>query len=489
MKLCLRELAAEVGGRLIRSNGSEFVSGIAYDSRRVSKENIFAAISGFQVDGAKFISNALSNGATAILCEAPRHEGFDAPAIIVENARESLARAAWAIAGHPEQNLSLVAATGTNGKTTVATGLAELLSSLDTKCGVCGTLGMFFDNVHLESERTTAEAPELAEAFTQMAAHGCKSVALEATSIGLALHRMAGLSFDAVVFTNLTRDHLDFHGSWDAYREAKLALFKRPLNDGTAIINIDDPEANRFIEMCAGPVLTYGLAEHARFRASNLKLGPSGSTFTLHLDGGEFEVRTRLIGRFNIHNALAIIASAYALGHNAEHILDKFSLISPVRGRAEVVPSSAPFTVIVDYAHTPDALVKILSTMRTLTPAKLRCIIGAGGDRDRGKRPLMARAAQDNCDVLYLTSDNPRSEDPISILDDMRDGLTDDHSVRVNPDRRASIVAALEDCSDGDVLVIAGKGHETYQEIHGVKHAFDDREVALEWLRANGFSR
>jgi UDP-N-acetylmuramoyl-L-alanyl-D-glutamate--2,6-diaminopimelate ligase len=489
MSLTLGALAAEIGGSLIRSDGSEVITAVAYDSRRVKQGNIFAAISGFQVDGAKFIEDAIAGGARAVICEAPRHESFKAPAIIVPNAREAMARAAWGLAGHPEKKLKLVAATGTNGKTTVATGLANLLSSLDTKCGVCGTLGMFFEDVYLESERTTAEAPELAQAIAQMATHGCKAVTLEATSIGLALHRMAGLSFDVVAFTNLTRDHLDFHGSWEAYREAKLALFNAPMNAGVAVINIDDPEALHFTQACAGKAFTYGLNEAADFRADNAQLGPSGSSFTLHFASKKHEVQTRLIGHFNIYNALAIIASAHALGFPIAQIVEMISTVTPVRGRAEAVISSAPFTVIIDYAHTPDALIKILSTMRNLTRSKLRCIVGAGGDRDRGKRPLMARAAEENCDALHLTSDNPRTEDPNAILDDMRKGLSNEPAVRVNPDRRTAIAAALSDCKPGDVLIIAGKGHETYQEIHGVKYPFDDREIAQEWLRDHGYSK
>lgn len=485
--LSLADLATVVDGELQNSTGTHQISDICYDSRKAKSGDIFVAISGHKDDGIKYVQDALRRGACGAIVESSIALDIVAPTILVSDTRVALAQAAWALAGNPQKKLKLIGVTGTNGKTTVTSALAQLLNRFGRSTGVCGTLGMNFDNFQFASDRTTAEAPELAAAFTQMLNHGATHVALEATSIGLALHRLDELQFEVAVFTNLSRDHLDFHGTWEDYRTAKLKLFESISQAGTAVINSDDPESSHFLSHTARPTLTYSIENVSNYRATDIELRANGTSFLMQCDDGDYQVQTSLIGRFNVYNTLAIIASAYAMGLTLEEVIRGVRNITPVRGRAEVIESSAPFAVLVDYAHTPDALEKILSTLRELTRGKLHCVIGAGGDRDRGKRPLMAKAAAQFSDFVYFTSDNPRSEEPQEILNDMRIGLADSSNLYMNVDRRSAIFEALDASKSGDVVVVAGKGHESYQEILGIKHAFDDAEVIRDWLRTNGF--
>ena len=485
--LPLAKLAQVVGGELYRSAGSEIVTGVSYDSRKVQLGDVFIAISGHKDDGTKYVSDALSRGAVAVICEAGCSSQSSAPTIIVNNARAALATVAWSLAGNPQRDLKLIGVTGTNGKTTVTAALAQLLSLCGQPTGVCGTLGMFFENYNFASDRTTAEAPELAAAFSAMKSNGATHVALEATSIGLVMHRLDELQFDVGIFTNLSRDHLDFHGTWEEYRRAKMMLFDSSRLSGSAILNADDPETVHLSQATTRPMLTYSIDVSSDFQATRLNLQATGTDFTLLTSAKETQVSTPLVGRFNVYNSLAIIAGANALGVSLDEIAHTLPQIKPVRGRAEVISSSAKFAVLVDYAHTPDALEKILATVRDLAKGKLHCVIGAGGDRDRGKRPLMAQTAEKFSDRVYLTSDNPRSEKPDAILGDMREGISDISILYVNPDRKQAIHSALETAKEGDVVLVAGKGHETYQEINDVKNPFDDAEVIRDWLRASGY--
>ncbi|MCL4306612.1 UDP-N-acetylmuramoyl-L-alanyl-D-glutamate--2,6-diaminopimelate ligase [bacterium] len=485
--LSLAELAETVGGELRNSNGSTQVARVSYDSRCVQQGDVFVAIAGFKEDGSKYIKQALANGAVGIIGESAALSGISAACIVVPSSRAALAKAAWTLQGSPERELTLIGVTGTNGKTTVSVALAQLLNLCGIRAGYSGTLGMFFGDIQIESERTTAEAPELAAAFRRMRDQGCTHIAMEATSIGIELQRIGSLRFDVSVFTNLSRDHLDFHGSWEAYRDAKAKLFAPEMLNGTAVINIDDPAHEHFQRVVRGKILTYGVEKSADYRAIDISLSANGSQFTLLHPNGRSQVRSRLVGQFNVMNMLAVISAAQALGLEIDDILSAVQEISPVRGRAEVVRSSAPFTVVVDYAHTPDALNNILSTMKALTKGRLCALVGAGGNRDKGKRPLMAQAAERWCDVLYLTSDNPRTESPNAIIDDLLMGIQDPGKMRVVIDRKAAILEALSAAKQSDVIVIAGKGHEAYQEIMGEKLPFDDRAVAEQWLRANGY--
>ncbi len=485
--LSLAKLASIVDGELCNTGGEEQVCGISYDSRKVKPGDVFVAISGQKDDGAKYADSALKLGAVAVILEKSVSQLSGAPLLIVSNSRATLAKAAWAIAEYPQKRLKLIGVTGTNGKTTVTTALAQLLTICGRPTGVCGTLGMSYDEYRFDSERTTAEAPDLAQAFQGMIEHGAEYVAMEATSIGLVMHRLDDLQFEVAVFTNLSRDHLDFHGSWEAYRRAKMMLFESARLIGCAVVNADDPESRDLISHTSAPILTYGIESRCDFRASDIELHADGTQFRVVCTDGEYVANTSLIGLFNVQNTLAMIATARALGLSMDEIIGALPKVLPVRGRAEVISSSAPFIVLVDYAHTPDALEKILSTVRNLAKGSLHCVIGAGGDRDKGKRPLMAQAAAKWSDRIFLTSDNPRMEDPQTILNDMMTGIAPSHHANANVDRRAAIYHALSSAGTGDVVVVAGKGHETYQEVHGVRYPFDDAEVIRDWLRAGGY--
>ncbi len=460
---------------------------VVYDSRAAQPGSLFVAMRGLKADGTAFIRDALANGAVAVVAESPLPD-VSVPVVEVDNARRALAELAWSLYDHPERDLTLTALTGTNGKTTVATQLRAVLRHAGMRTGMVGTLGIYYDEPAADSPRTTPESVDMAAHFAAMRAQGFTHVVMEATSIGIDLERTWGLPFRVTIFTNLTRDHLDYHGSVDAYRECKLRLFREQAAAGTAVINRDDPAADHFIHAARGKVVTYAIHAAADYRAEALQLTRHGMRFNLVTAAGTAVIAAPLIGLFNVHNLLAVIAAARALGIPLETIQAALQTIAPVRGRAEMVPSSAPFTVVVDYAHTPDALEQMLSTLGALEHRRILTVVGAGGDRDKGKRPLMAATAFRRSDRLYLTSDNPRSEDPAAILSDMSAGLPAHAGHIEHADRRWAIEQALSDAGEGDIVLIAGKGHETYQEIHGVRHPFDDREVAIAWLARAGFA-
>ena len=482
----LSELAREIAGGVARGGSDPVIRSIEYDSRSVADGSLFVALRGRAADGTAFIADAVSRGAAAVACEVPC-AGLAVPVLMVPNARQALAELAWAFRGHPERALILTAVTGTNGKTTVATLLREVLQQAGIPAGLVGTLGVYSSGGTVETARTTPEAPDLAAYFSDMRERGITHAVMEATSIGIDMERTWRLPFRVTIFTNLSRDHLDYHGDWETYRAAKLRLFREQDAHGTAIINTDDAEAPRVLEAAQARAITYSLEKNADYRVTNVELERGGVRFTLTHADGEAQVQSPLLGRFNVSNLLAVIAAAHALGVPIDEILSALTQATPVRGRAEIVASSAPFTVVVDYAHTPDALEKILTTLRNVEHRRLLAVIGAGGNRDRGKRPLMAAVAHRLSDRLFLTSDNPRDEAPDAILDDLQSGLPGGAESYRNADRRAAIEEALAQAQPGDIVLIAGKGHETYQEIRGVRHPFDDRAVADTWLKRAGF--
>jgi UDP-N-acetylmuramoyl-L-alanyl-D-glutamate--2,6-diaminopimelate ligase len=479
----LSEIARDMHGAQMAGPADPEILSVEYDSRRVKPGSLFVAIPGLKTDGNIFVRDAEARGAAAVVLSHSLSEPSPLPAVYVPDARKALAEAAWAWYGHPERTLVSAAVTGTNGKTTTAALLNGVLQAAGQKTGLIGTLGVFFGNTEVESPRTTPESSDLAQHFAAMRDQGFSHVVMEATSIGIDLERVWGIPFTAAIFTNLTRDHLDYHGTAEAYRNAKLRLFRELPRTSTAVINADDPAARWFMEASSDKVLTYSLEREADFRAVDLRLARDSIAFRLRFPDGEKDVHAPLIGRFNAHNLLAVLAGAYALGVTMETATRALRTAKPVRGRVEVVPIQAPFTVIVDYAHTPDALEKILSTLRALKPARLITVIGAGGDRDKGKRPLMAEASARHSDLVILTSDNPRSENPEAILADMEAGLPRDAHHVHEADRREAIEIALREARAGDTVLVAGKGHETYQEIRGVRHPFDDREVVIETYR------
>lgn len=476
----LSEIVCELQDAQFIGAADPVITSIECDSRQVQPGSLFVAIPGLRIDGSVYVREARDRGAAAVMSQHPLSDPSPLPLILVSNTRKALADAAWALHEHPERTLTCVGITGTNGKTTTAALLASVLELSGHRTGLIGTLGIFYGNKETESPRTTPESCDLAEHFANMHDQGYSHVVMEATSIGIDLERVRGIPFRVAIFTNLTRDHLDYHITEEAYRDAKLRLFRELPADSTAIINADDSSAPMFIEAARGKVLTYSLDHEADFRAKDMRLKRDSIAFRLHHPGGETNIQAPLIGRFNVYNVLAVLAGAYALNVPMESAVEALRSARPVRGRAEIVPLGAPYTVIVDYAHTPDALEKILTTLRALNPTRVITVIGAGGDRDHGKRPLMADVSARLSDLTILTSDNPRNEDPDFILQEMEAGLPRNAVYMREVDRRKAIGMALSEARNGDIVLVAGKGHENYQEIRGVKYSFDDRQVVME---------
>ena len=466
--------------------GDPTVTDIVYDSRKVQPGALYVAIPGMKVHGDAYIGAALENGAVAVLSER-EHPELSVPWVQANGLRAllgELGRVLWTV-GLDE--VTTVGITGTNGKTTVAHLFEGLFASVKNASGVWmfGTIDYHLGDNRREAPNTTPEALEIFRCFGT-ASSPPEAVVMEVSSHALALDRIGGLSYDLAVFTNLTQDHLDFHGTMEEYYGAKRRLFVEYLKKGgRAAVNIDDPFGRRLAdELGSGTCVTYGSAEDAAIRIASSKCDWDGCTLRTVIDGNEMEFTSALRGYFNIYNMTALVAGAVALGYGPEIIRKAFDLVPSVNGRMERVTVDAPFAVVVDYAHTPDALHNVLKTAKEITRGRLLCVFGCGGDRDRTKRPLMGAAVAQWCDEGWVTSDNPRTEQPMKIINDIVDGIPLDFPHSVNADRRAAIAAALREARGGDCLVIAGKGHETYQEINGVRHHFDDKEVVVEELAA-----
>ena len=431
---------------------------LAYDAGAVVPGTLFFCVRGSRADGHDFAADAVARGAVALVVERPLVE-LAMPQLVVEDSRRAMATAAGEFFGHPTNELEVAGVTGTNGKTTTAYLLYAILEAAGRKPGLLGTVETRVGDERRAAVRTTAEAIDLQRTFRQMLEAGNRSCALEATSHGSELHRLDGVRFAALVFTNLSQDHLDFHGTMERYFDAKRRLFAQ---DVPAAVNVGDEHGRRLAAELPH-ALTFGFADDA-------KLGPSA------LDGVDLKLR----GRFNRENALAALAASRLLGIDDAAARAGLESVRAVPGRFEEVDEGQPFTVLVDYAHTPDALANVLRTARGLG-GRVLCVFGAGGDRDRDKRPQMGRAASEHADLAIVTSDNPRSEDPRAIIDEIVAGAAG--RLEVEPDRRRAIELALDEARPGDVVVIAGKGHEQGQEFADRKLPFDDREVARELLR------
>jgi len=438
------------------------IADLAYDTRAVGLGALFFCVPGSRFDGHDLAERAIESGAAALVVERP--VASRVPQLVVADAREAMAAAAVEFFGHPTDELKIAGITGTNGKTTTAFLLHSILEEAGWKPGLIGTIESRIGGERRPAVRTTPEAIDLQRSFREMLDAGDRSCALEATSHGSALGRLEGIRFASLAFTNLTQDHLDLHGTMDAYFEAKRRLFleHRP----PAAINVGDPWGRRLAEE-RSDALTYGFAEDAALRPEAL-------------DG----IDLKLKGRFNVENALAALASAQLLGIEADAIARGLEALGGVPGRFETVDEGQPFTVVVDYAHTPDSLENVLTTARELDTGRVICVFGCGGDRDREKRPMMGRIASDRADIAIVTSDNPRSEDPRAIIDEIVAGT--DGELEIVPDRRQAIAQAIETAAAGDVVLIAGKGHEQGQEFRDRTVPFDDREVAREALRRLG---
>ncbi|HEX8856922.1 MAG TPA: UDP-N-acetylmuramoyl-L-alanyl-D-glutamate--2,6-diaminopimelate ligase [Thermoleophilaceae bacterium] len=452
------------------------ITALAYSSKSVAPGALFFCVRGFTSDGHDFAPDAVERGAVALVAERPLDLGV--PEVIVPDARAAMAPAAVKFCGDPTAKLQVVGITGTNGKTTTAFLIRDLLEADGRQSGLLGTVKSVVGGQEEPVERTTPEAIDLQHTFRRMLDAGDRAAVMEVSSHALALGRAEGIRFAARVFTNLTQDHLDFHESMEDYYLAKRRLFD---DEGPSIVNVDDEYGRRLVSDI-GDAITYGIDNDAAYRARDVRFDPSGSRFVIEAPDGAVEIETRLPGLFNVSNALAAFAAVRQLGVPADTARAGLERAGRVPGRFEPVDEGQDFTVLVDYAHTPEALDNVLRAAREITRGRLHVVFGAGGDRDRGKRPKMGRVASALADRVVITSDNPRSEDPDAIVDEVLAG-TDGHAER-EVDRRRAIALTLSGAEPGDVVVIAGKGHEQGQEFEGGrKEPFDDVTVAREALR------
>lgn len=464
------------------------VSGVFHDSRRVASGGLFCALPGTGCDGNDFVSAAVERGAAAILSERPNPAEFAATWLQVSDARAAMARAAANFEGNPSHRIPVVGVTGTNGKTTVAFLVHHLMQSILRRAGLLGTICYSTGDRLVEASHTTPESTEVHRLLREMVEADCRGVAMEVSSHGLDQRRVDGVAFDVGIFTNLTQDHLDYHGTMESYFAAKRLLFERmdaeTSKKGRAIVNLDDPWGDRLMKVRFERLerLTYGRGANCDFRAAEIRSDFNGTQFKLTFRDRQFLVRTPLIGAFNVYNSVAAIAAAWAIGLNLREVVGKMAEAPQVPGRLESVGGRRiNYRVFVDYAHTPDALENVLSTLRALEPRRLITVFGCGGDRDTTKRPLMATAAEAGSDLCILTSDNPRTEDPERIMAQAEKGFSrGGHKAIV--DRREAIRHAIDLAGERDIVLVAGKGHETYQEIDGVRHEFDDRRIAAGFI-------
>jgi UDP-N-acetylmuramoyl-L-alanyl-D-glutamate--2,6-diaminopimelate ligase len=477
----------DVMGEAVAESGDAEISALAYDNRRAGPGTLFFCVPGLSRDGHDFAPDAVARGAVALVVERPL--GLGVPEVVVESVRAAMGPAAARFHGDPTAELDVVGITGTNGKTTTAFLVRALLEAAGRQCGLLGTVTSFVGGVERPVERTTAEAIDLQRDFRAMRDGGDVACAMEVSSHALRLGRADAIHFAAAIFTNLTQDHLDFHPTMEDYFLAKRALFM--VFPETTIVNVDDPYGRRLAdELCAAgrSPLTFALEREAAYRAVDVDSGFGGSTFAALTPEGPIALSTPLPGRFNVANVLGAVAAVHALGVPLETIAAALPRAGRVPGRFEPVDEGQPFAVLVDYAHTPDSLENVLRAARPLTRGRLWCVFGCGGDRDRGKRPLMGEIAARLADRVVVTSDNPRSEPPEAIVEEVLAGIAADRRaerVVAEVDRRAAIAQALAAASAGDVVVIAGKGHEQGQELAGgEKIPFDDVTVAREALRA-----
>ena len=482
----LSELLKYVKPIAIVGNAEVDITGVNIDSRKIEKGHLFVAIKGTQTDGHRFIPKALELGAVAVLCE-DLPEGFSAESaenityVQVASTEAAVGPVATVFYGEPSQHLKLVGVTGTNGKTTIATLLYNMFRKFGHKCGLLSTVCNYIEGEAIPADHTTPDPIELNKLLHQMVEAGCEYAFMECSSHAIAQQRIGGLKFAGGLFTNLTRDHLDYHKTFENYRDAKKAFFDGLSKDAFAITNADDKNGSVMVQNCKAQVKTYSVQRMADFRARTIECHFEG----MYLDINGQEVGVQFIGKFNVSNLLAVYGAAIMLGKKPEDILVILSTLKSVAGRLEPIRSEEGVTAIVDYAHTPDALENVLNAIHEVMEGKQGKIItvcGAGGNRDKGKRPLMAQEAVKQSDRVIITSDNPRFEEPQDIINDMLAGLDQKQMKKVVSivDRKEAIRTASMMAEKGDVILIAGKGHEDYQEIKGVKHHFDDREVVRE---------
>ena len=476
----MTELGNLLNGVEVKSfsgNREMIITDIVFDSRKITDGSLFVAVKGSRSDGHDFIESAVKNGAPAVICERlpdnpPEHITW----IVTDDSARALGQISSNFYGNPSSSLKLVGITGTNGKTTIATLLHKLFMRLGYKCGLFSTVCNYVGDRELEATHTTPDPVQLNRVMSEMVNTGCDYAFMEVSSHASDQKRISGLEYTGAVFTNLTHDHLDYHKTFDRYLAAKKNWFDSLTNKAFALVNADDRNGLVMLQNCKARHYTFSVTGMADFRCNIIEQSFQGMSLRIM---GE-EVWTKFIGEYNASNLLAVYSVAVLLGVNSREVLTEMSDLGSVAGRLEVIRSRGGITGIVDYAHTPDALFNVISTLNKIRKKNVNLItvVGAGGDRDRTKRPKMAAISAEGSTKLILTSDNPRTEDPEKILDDMEEGLTPDlkrRSVRIC-DRREAIKTAVMIANPGDVILVAGKGHETYQEVNGVKHHFDDRE-------------
>lgn len=495
--MTLDELISPIQGRLkvLERIGDQRVTitSLTDDSRKVEPGSLFVAVRGERVDGHEFLGPVVAAGAAAVVLEQRATVG-SIPSIRVQDSRGALGILGSRFYRDPSAALRMIGVTGTNGKTTTTYIVKAMLEAASRQVGLIGTVGYLVGKESIPASHTTPGALELQRLFARMVEARLDTVVMEVSSHALALDRTAGSEFDVAVFTNLTQDHLDFHVDMERYFQAKLKLFVELGQAGAtkpnkrAIINIDDPWGARIREACTVPAWTYGLCHEADLRAEDVTLSAAGTTFTLRSPFGSCAIQSRLVGEHNVSNLLAAIGVVLHEGLTLDQVRSAVGAVSNVPGRFELVEAGQDFTVVVDYAHTEDALVRLLTAAQALRTGRIITVFGCGGDRDRTKRPKMGRVAVQYSDVVVLTSDNPRTEDPAAILREVEVGVKETLAGRAHvqyhmiPDRRAAITAAIQEAKAGDMVLIAGKGHEDYQILGTTKYHFDDREVARETI-------
>lgn len=464
------------------------IASIQYDSRKVEKNSVFVAIKGFKTDGHAFIIDAINKGAVAVVVEDAKSVPddliirFQVAKILVENSRIALAELSKGLYGDPTSKLKLIGITGTNGKTTTVFLLKNILQLIGNKTGLLGTIANYIGEVKIDAKLTTPESNDLNYFFSEMIVQQCSYAVMEVSSHSLVLNRVYGLNFKAAIFSNITSDHLDFHKTFEEYLKAKKILFDGLSKESIAVINIDDKNSKELVKDCKARIVTYGISDEANYQIKNITYDLNGTNFIISYDGKDFNINTSLIGTFNAYNSAAAFATAHSLGINANEIIKGIKNSPQVPGRFEVI-GNGNRKAIVDYSHTADSLEKALQVVKEIVRSdyKVITVFGCGGDRDKTKRPVMGKIASELSDKVYVTSDNPRTEDPFLIIEDIKKGLVKDNYMIIE-NREEAIKHAILNSGDKAVILIAGKGHETYQEINGVRHHFSDKEVAGKYL-------
>lgn len=476
----LKDILNNIEYSIIKGNIELEVNSVEYDSRKVLPGSIFVAIKGYETDGHLYIKKAVEAGAKAIVLEDVCNIGeIDNIAIIkVANSRKSLGFISSNFFENPGSKLKIIGVTGTNGKTSITYFLKSILKEAGNKVGIIGTIENQIDDVVFESSVTTPESRDIQELLAKMVTMGCSYCVMETSSHALYLDRVASVPFTTAIFTNLTQDHLDFHKDLNDYLNAKKILFTYIKEDGFSILNADDASSKELEKVAGGKIITYSLLNSSDYKASNIKMDINGTSFTLAYNQQQKDINLRMIGEFSIYNSLAAIAAAHELGIDFEQIEAGLKKVS-VNGRFQLIESTRDFAVVVDYAHTPDGLYNVLSTAKKITTGKVICVFGCGGDRDKKKRPIMGKVAGELGDYLVITSDNPRTEDPETIIDMVEIGAKETSAEYIKiTNRKEAIEYAIKMAATGDIIIIAGKGHEDYQIIGKTKYPFSDYDIA-----------